>query len=134
MHIDIDENAPREFNRNIFTRYEDMVKAMAAWTSEPTLSVIQRQRTEVMFIVHHPYKREYDKGEEAMRRWFKSLQDHEAELRAYITNFDLYAAERESLGDWDKWRTIPEEEYPFCPACQPEEYRHHQNSKTIASS
>ena len=134
VHIDIDENAPAGFERNLFVRYEDMVKAMATWTSEPTLSAIQRQRTEVMFVVHHPYKREYDKGEEAIRRWYKSLQEYEAGLRADITNHNLFAAERAALGGWDRWRIIPEEDHPFCPACQPEEYRHHQNSKTIASS
>jgi hypothetical protein len=132
VHIDIDARS-YGFTQHILIRYEHMVKAMASWPDEQKVSNLKIQGTEVIFVVHHPFKREYDKGEEAMRRWYKSIKDYETELRAYITNHDPYPEERAVLEGWDNWKIIPEEEYPFCPACQPEEYRNHQNSRTVAS-
>ena len=95
VHVDIGASS-YGFSHSIVNTYKYMVTAMASWASKPNLSETERQGTEVIFVVHHPYKREYDKGEESMRRWYKSLKDHEAEARTYMTNHDPYAAEREA--------------------------------------
>jgi hypothetical protein len=106
---------------------------MIEWMDESNTPLAIVQDTDITFVVHHPYKAIYDKGDLAMKRWYQDIQSHENGLRAYLTNHNPYPAETAELDGWDRWRIIPEEEYPFCPACQPEEYRNHQHSKTIAS-
>jgi hypothetical protein len=132
IHIDINDN-PHGFAQFMVWNYETVVRRMREWLEYFDAPLATVQDTDVTFVVHHPYQSVYDKSDLAMKQWYQDIQTHETELRAFITNHDPYPAERAVLGVWDKWRIIPEEEYPFCPACQPEEYRNHQESKIIVS-
>jgi hypothetical protein len=132
LHDDIRED-PDNLEYHMLYLYRQLVETMKEWVDNPDISRATIQATEVIFVIHHLYMSEYDKGEVAMRQWYQEIKELETWLREYIAIHDPHPAERAALDGWDHWKIIPGEEYPFCPACQPEEYRNHQNSKTIAS-
>lgn len=122
IHDDIEIELDR-FHHHLLWLYRTMVEKMREWVDDPEVSHASVQSTEITFVIHHVFKSNYDKGEAAMRQWRKDIQAHEQWLRSYIALHDPYPEETSALDGWDKWKLIPEEEYPACPACQPEEYK-----------
>jgi hypothetical protein len=132
IHVVIDDN-PHGFAQFMVWNYGSVVERMREWLDDFDTALATVQNTDVTFVIHHPYGSVYDNGNLATKEWFQDITNCGIWLRGYIANHDPYPEARAVLEGWDNWKIIPEEEYPYCPACQPEEYRIHQNSKIIAS-
>jgi hypothetical protein len=131
IHVDINGN-PHGFVRWMIWNYETVIDKMPEWVREFNVSLEIIQDTEVTFVVHHPFKSVYDKGDQAKIRWYQDIQAHEVEVRTFFVNRPQPAAV--ALGSWDRWKLLPEEEFPCCPACQPEEFKKHQKRLSVSTA
>ena len=98
---------------------ESLVDTMFKWVHDLYINPMTYHATKVKFVIHRPDDWDYNTETDAdILQSVRMMHEVIQELRNWID--DTPGSNR--LDYWDSWSVVWIEDYPACPACEPEEF------------